>query len=152
VDCPVAAARIVESQLCAGHRTAGFARTQPGSYQSGGRAITLEESHPKDIRGCNIKLGSVASDILGKSGRAMLTAMIEGSENPQQLADLAQGQLRLNMSQLVEALRGRVRTVLRFRLQQQLARVDFIDAQIAELEAEIEKQNAPMEEAVSLLA
>jgi transposase len=112
----------------------------------------LKNRIQKILEDANIKLGSVASDILGKSGRAMLTAMIEGNENPQRLADLSQGQLRLKIPQLVEALRGRVRAVHRFRLQQQLARIDFIDAQIVQLEAEMEKQNAPFEEAVSLLA
>ena len=112
----------------------------------------LKNRIQKILEDANIKLGSVASDILGKSGRAMLTAMVKGQENPDELADLAQGQLRLKIPQLVEALRGRVRAVHRFRLQLQLARIDFIDGQIAELEAEIEKQNAPMEEAVSLLA
>jgi len=111
----------------------------------------LKNRIQKILEDANIKLGSVASDILGKSGRAMLTAMVKGNENPQELADLAQGQLRLKIPQLVEALRGRVRAVHRFRLQQQLARIDFIDAQIAQLEEEIEKQNAPFEEAVSLL-
>ena len=94
----------------------------------------------------------MASDILGKSGRALLTAMVKGKENPEELADLAQGQLRLKIPQLVEALRGRVHAVHRFRLQQQLERINFIDGEVAELEAEIEKQNAPMEEAVCLLA
>ena len=112
----------------------------------------LKNRIQKILEEANIKLGSVASDVLGKSGRAMLTAMVEGQENPQQLADLALGQLRLKIPQLVEALRGRVRGVHRFRLKQQLERVDFIDAQIAQLEAEIEKQNAPFDEAVSLLA
>ena len=112
----------------------------------------LKNRIQKILEDANIKLGSVASDILGKSGRAMLTAMVRGKENPEELADLAQGQLRLKIPQLVEALRGRVRGVHRFRLQQQLQRIDFIDEQIAELEAEVEKQNAPMEEAVSLLA
>jgi len=112
----------------------------------------LKNRIQKILEEANIKLGSVASDVLGKSGRAMLTAMVEGQENPQQLADLALGQLRLKIPQLVEALRGRVRGVHRFRLKQQLERVDFIDAQIAQLEAEIERQNAPFDEAVSLLA
>jgi transposase len=112
----------------------------------------LKNRIQKILEEANIKLGSVASDVLGKSGRAMLTAMVEGQENPQQLADLALGQLRLKIPQLVEALRGRVRGVHRFRLKQQLERVDFIDAQITQLEAEIEKQNAPFDEAVSLLA
>jgi len=112
----------------------------------------LKNRIQKILEDANIKLGSVASDILGKSGRAMLTAMVKGKENPEELADLAQGQLRLKIPQLVEALRGRVRAIHRFRLQQQLERIDFIDGQIAELEVEIEKQNAPMEEAVCLLA
>lgn len=112
----------------------------------------LKNRIQKILEEANIKLGSVASDVLGKSGRAMLTAMVEGQENPQQLADWALGQLRRKIPQLVEALRGRVRGVHRFGLKQQLERVDFIDAQIAQLEAEIEKQNAPFDEAVSLLA
>jgi len=112
----------------------------------------LKNRIQKILEDANIKLGSVASDILGKSGRAMLTAMVKGKENPEELAGLAQGQLRLKIPQLVEALRGRVRAVHRFRLPQQLERIDFVDAQIAQLEEEIEKQNAPLEEAVSLLA
>jgi transposase len=111
----------------------------------------LKNRIQKILEDANIKLGSIASDILGKSGRAMLTAMVKGKENPEELADLAQGQLRLKIPQLVEALRGRVRGVHRFRLQQQLERIDFVDAQIAQLEKEIEKQNTPFEEAVSLL-
>ncbi len=88
----------------------------------------LKNRIQKILEEANIKLGSVASDVLGKSGQAMLTAMVEGQENPQPLADLALGQLRLKIPQLVEALRGRVRGVHRFRLKQQLERVDFIDA------------------------
>jgi transposase len=61
----------------------------------------LKNRIQKILEEANIKLGSVASDVLGKSGRAMLTAMVEGRENPQQLADLALGQLRLKIPQLV---------------------------------------------------
>ena len=63
----------------------------------------LKNRIQKILEDANIKLGSVASDILGKSGRAMLTAMVRGKENPEELADLAQGQLRLKIPQLVEA-------------------------------------------------
>src|SRR5215472_8980350 len=83
----------------------------------------LKNRIQKILEEANIKLGSVASDILGKNGGAMLTAMVKGKENPEQLADLAQGQLRLKIPQLVEALRGQVRAVHRFRLQQQLERI-----------------------------
>ena len=91
----------------------------------------LKNRIQKILEDANIKLGSVASDILGKSGRAMLTAMVKGQQNPDELADLALGQLRLKIPQLVEALRGRVRAVHRFRLQQQSQRIDFIDEHIA---------------------
>lgn len=71
----------------------------------------LKNRIQKILEDANIKLGSVASDVLGKSGRAMLTAMIQGKEDSQQLADLAQGQLRLKIPQLVEALQVRVRAI-----------------------------------------
>ena len=112
----------------------------------------LKNRIQKILEEANITLGSVARDVLGKRGRVILDAMIEGNESPKQLADLALGQLRLKIPQLVEALRGRVRAVHRFRLQQQLERVDFIEQQIMQLEAEMEKQNAPFQEAVKLLA
>ena len=112
----------------------------------------LKNRIQKILEEANIKLASVASDVLGKSGRAMLNAMVEGKEDPEQLAELAQGTLRLKIPQLMEALRGRIRPVHRFRLKQQLDRIDFIEAQLGELEAEIERQNAPFEEAVTRLA
>ena len=80
------------------------------------------------------------------------TALVEGKEDPEQLAELAQGTLRLKIPQWAEALLERVRPVHRFRLKQQLDRIDFIDKQIDELEKEIEQQNAPFEEAAARLA
>ena len=112
----------------------------------------LKNRIQKILEEANIKLASVASDVLGKSGRAMLSAMVEGKQDSEQLAQLAQGTLRLKIPQLREALRGGVRPVHRFRLKQQLDRIDFIDKQIAELETEIERQNEPFEEAVTRLA
>ena len=112
----------------------------------------LKNRIQKILEEANIKLASVASDVLGKSGRAMLSAMVEGKEDPEQLAELAQGTLRLKIPQLTEALRGRIRPVHRFRLKQQLDRIDFIELQLVALEAEIERQNAPFEEAVNRLA
>ena len=112
----------------------------------------LKNRIQKILEEANIKLASVASDVLGKSGRAMLTALVEGKEDPEQLAELAQGTLRLKIPQLAEARLGRVRPVHRFGLKQQLDRIDFIDKQIDELEKEIEQQNAPFAEAVARLA
>lgn len=55
----------------------------------------------------NLKLGSVLSDVLGKSGQAILQALIKGESDPQKLADLAQGNARKKRAELVEALHGR---------------------------------------------
>src|SRR5207245_11086297 len=60
----------------------------------------------KTLEDANIKLGAVASDILGKSGRAMLAALVAGERNATKLADLAQGRLRGKIRQLKQALRG----------------------------------------------
>ena len=60
----------------------------------------------KVLEGANIKLGSVASDVLGASGRMMLTAIAEGEEDPEVLADMAKGRLREKLEELREALQG----------------------------------------------
>ena len=62
----------------------------------------------KTLEDANLKVASVLSNILGVSGRAMLTAIIAGESDPERLADLARATTRLNRAELVEALRGRV--------------------------------------------
>src|SRR5436189_1468235 len=62
----------------------------------------------KVLEDANIKLGAVASDILGKSGRAMLDALLAGERDPAKLADLAKGALRRKLPQLQQALLGHV--------------------------------------------
>jgi transposase len=64
----------------------------------------------KILEDAGIKLDSVATDVLGASGRAMLTALINGERDPQALAELARGRLRAKLPQLRQALRGRFRT------------------------------------------
>jgi transposase len=61
----------------------------------------------KTLEDASIRLGSVASDVLGVSGRAMLAALLAGERDPQVLADLARGKLRTKLPALREALRGR---------------------------------------------
>jgi transposase len=61
----------------------------------------------KAIEDTGIKLGCVATDIMGKSGRAMLDALVAGTKDPEVLADLARGQLRKKLPALREALDGR---------------------------------------------
>ena len=61
----------------------------------------------KTLEDASIRLGSVAADVLGVSGRAMLRALLAGERDPKVLAELARGRLRNKLPELREALRGR---------------------------------------------
>lgn len=91
----------------------------------------------KLLEGANLKLGSVVSDILGVSGRAMLAALVRGETDADTLAGLAKGKLRQKHDALVEALTGRITPVQRALLGLQLAHVAFLDRTIADLDAQI---------------
>ena len=104
----------------------------------------------KTLEGANVKLGAVASDILGVSGRAMLTALVEGRDDPEVLASLAVGKLRDKRERLVAALRGLIGPHQRRLLAAQLRHVDFLDAEIASLSAEVEERMRPFEAAIEL--
>ena len=99
----------------------------------------------KVLEGGNIKLGSVVSEILGKSGRAILTAIAAGTSAPEELAALADSRLRATPEELVEALRGRLNDHQRMLLRMQLDHVRYLDQQIAALDAEVAKRLAPFE-------
>lgn len=105
----------------------------------------------KVLEGCNIKLSSVATDIMGVSGRAMIEAMIKGIDNPDILAGLAKGKLRNKTEDLKQALFGLIKTHQKMLLRQQLEHVDFLDKQIASLDQEIEKRMHPFKWALELL-
>ena len=92
---------------------------------------------------CNVKLSSVASNVFGKSGRAMLRAIIAGQADPKALAQLAQGRLRKKIEALEEALRGRVEAHHCFVLEMQLGRVEAIEENIATVDARIDQAVAP---------
>jgi transposase len=94
----------------------------------------------KLLEGANIKLASVASDILGVSARAMLEEIIAGATDPAALAELARGRMRTKIPELERALTGRVGEQHRFLLAKQLAHIDFLDEQIADIGAEIARQ------------
>jgi transposase len=101
----------------------------------------------KLLEGANIKLAAVATDVLGKSGRDMLVALIEGTADAATMAELARGRLRAKLPQLREALEGRVQPVHRFLLRQFLALIEFLEDAIAEVQAEIERHLVPYKEA-----
>jgi len=100
----------------------------------------------KALAEAGIKLASVASDILGVSGRAMLTALVQGTTDPAVLADLARGCLRRKLPALRQALTSRFGPHPAFVLGQLLAHLDYIDEAIATLSAEIERVMAPFAE------
>jgi transposase len=105
----------------------------------------------KILETANIKLGSVASDVLGASGRAMLRALIAGERDAVVLAGLAKGMLRKKMDQLIPSLSGRFLQRHAFLLQQMLDHVEFIDSQIATIDGEVERLCVPFEIALQLL-
>lgn len=105
----------------------------------------------KALEGANIKLASVASDVMGVSGRAMLNALVAGNTDAASLTELAKGKLKKKSNELEKALSGRVTDHYRFLLKQLLEHVDFLDKQIATCDAEIEQRMAPMEPEVERL-
>jgi transposase len=98
----------------------------------------------------NIKLAAVATDVLGKSGRAMLHGLVAGDHDPEALAELARGRLRAKLPALRQALEGYLQPHHRLQVRQMLGHLDFLEASLAELQAEIERQLVPFEEAVAL--
>jgi len=105
----------------------------------------------KALEDTGIKLDCVATDILGKSGRAMLDALVAGTTDPEQLAELARGKLRKKIPALREALQGRFETLHALLIGAILAHLDFLDEQICQLSEAIEEQMRPFAAAVELL-
>lgn len=97
----------------------------------------------KVLEDANIKLASVASDVLGVSGRAMLEAMIRGQDDPELLADLAKRRLRAKLPQLRQALLGKVTDHHRFLLRTLLEQVDALHKLIDSYSQRIEEEMAP---------
>jgi transposase len=97
----------------------------------------------KVMQDTGIKLDSVASDLLGKSGRAMLDALVTGTTDPEVLAELARGQLRKKLPALREALEGRFSAKHALIVGQILAHIDFLDEAIDRLSEAIEEQLGP---------
>jgi transposase len=96
-----------------------------------------------------IKLSVVASDIFGVSGRAMMAALIAGERHPRALAQLARTRMRGKISALEEAFTGHFTDHHAFLLAKMLARIDAIDADIAELNTKIEEMIAPFARAAA---
>jgi transposase len=94
----------------------------------------------KVLEGANIKLSSVATDIMGVSARAMLAEIVMGQTDTTLMADLARGRMRSKIPALQKALTGFVEPHHQFLLAHQLGHIDFLDGEIEELSAEITRQ------------
>jgi transposase len=114
------------------------------------RAREVNRLH-KALEDAGIKLDCVAADILGKSGRDMLDALVAGTTDPQVLAELARRQMRKKIPALREALEGHFDAHHALWIGAILAHVDFLDEQIDRLSDAIEEQIRPFAPAVELL-
>jgi transposase len=97
----------------------------------------------KVLEDANIKLGSVASDVLGVSGRAMIRAIIDGREEPAELAELARRRLRGKIPELTQALQGRVTDHHRFLLRALMEQIESLEGWIARFDAQIAEAMVP---------
>jgi len=105
----------------------------------------------KLLEDANIKLASVATRVLGASGRAMLAELCEGRNDPEALAALARGKLRRKLPELRKALMGRFSSHHALLVSHLLSHIDYLDETIAALSAEIEERLRPFEREVQLL-
>jgi transposase len=105
----------------------------------------------KVLETANIKLAMVASNVLGVSGRQMLTALLGGEQNAEVLAELARGRLREKLPLLRRALVGRVQPYHLVLIDRILAHIDFLEESMAALQQEIDRCLAPFAQAMALL-
>ena len=103
------------------------------------------------LEDAGLKLASVATDVMGVSGRAMMAALLQGQTDPAALAELARGRLRRKLPALREALQGGFRSHHAFLLTQILAKIDFLEEVIERLSAEIDEHLRPFEAAIARL-
>jgi transposase len=105
----------------------------------------------KTLEGANIKLAAVATDVLGKSGRQILEALVAGATEASDLAQLARGRMREKIPQLQRALAGSFRPHQQFMVARHLAYIDAIDELVTQVSAEIAERLRPAEADVELL-
>jgi len=105
----------------------------------------------KVLEGANIKLSSVASNVIGKSGRAILEQLVAGNEDADAMAELAMSNLRNKRDQLREALVGSMDEHQRFMLQSHLRLVEQMEAEIEEINAKVEERMRPFDPQIALL-
>ncbi|GAA4264372.1 IS110 family RNA-guided transposase [Dactylosporangium darangshiense] len=105
----------------------------------------------KELEDAGIKLSSVATDLLGVSGRLMLQALINGERDPVTLAQLAKARMRRRIPDLIEALVGNFGEHHAFLCRLHLQRIDQITATVEELSARISEAMEPFRDQLKLL-
>jgi transposase len=95
------------------------------------------------LEDANLKIASVATDVLGVSGRAILDALVTGVSDPEKLADCTKGRLHASREALVASLHGRVTANHRFLLKIHLGQIDALDRAITALDKEVEQRLEP---------
>lgn len=105
----------------------------------------------KVLEDAGVKLSTVASNVLGVSGRAMITALVEGRTDPDALADLARGKLRAKVPALRRALQGRFRAHHAVVVTHILAKIDFLEETLADLTREIDERLRPFDPVMTRL-
>jgi len=99
----------------------------------------------KVLEDANLKLSSVATDLMGVSAREMLAALIAGQDDPAALAQLAKARMRPKIAELERALTGRIKDSHRLLLRLHLEHIDELNAKLQQLEEEIEKLLPPFD-------
>lgn len=105
----------------------------------------------KTLEDAGVKLSSVATDVMGASGREMMRALIAGQADPEALAELAKGKLRAKLPALRKALTSRFRDHHAFLLERMLTHVEDLETDVAALSERIEAATAPFGAEVELL-
>ena len=105
----------------------------------------------KTLEDANVKLTRVVTDILGVSGRAILSALIAGETDPERLADRTTGRLKADRAEIVAAVHGRVTEHHRFLLKLHLTQVDALTAAVQQVEQQADEVLGPFREAVDRL-
>jgi transposase len=106
----------------------------------------------KVLEDANLKLSVVISDILGKGGRAVLQALIDGHSDPEHLASCITTRVKASRAELLEALRGQVSAHHRFMLKVHLDHIDALDKAVAAIETEVGAGLKPFQAAAKLLS